>query len=180
MANPALTGNEQVFVVPVAPNGQLSPLQVPYTTGQIAALAGSNPNAPIAVGASTTASNAGAIYLLSAATGSVLTLPNSTGSGASYKVCVSTTVTSNAHKILVARTADNMQGNVLTEDAGTVTGWNAAVAATYNSLQLNGTTTGGFQGDWFDIRDIAVNTWEVIGFTKSTGTAATPFSTADS
>lgn len=179
MANPALQGNEIIYVVPVDPNGTLSPLRIPYTTGNVAALAGTNPNAAIAVGASATAIG-GRTYLLNAAAGSVLTLPNSTGSNSVIKVITTATVTSNANKVLAARTTDYLQGNIITEDSGAATGWNATPAATYNSLQMNGSTTGGFIGDYFEFQDIAANTWQVTGFSKSTGTAATPFNTADS
>jgi hypothetical protein len=176
MAGPV--GNEIVLVQGVAQNGQLSGQQETFTTGQIAALSSANPNAPIAAGASVTAS-AGKSYLLNTASGSTLTLPAATGTGATIKAFVTTTVTSNSHKVLAASTADFLEGIIITEDTGTCTGWYAAISSSYCSLQLNGTTTGGFQGDWFEFQDIAANTWAVKGMSKSTGTAATPFSTAD-
>ena len=175
----SLSGNETLQVTGITGSGLPSGQSGQCTTGQIAALGGANPVAFTAVGASATGVIGGK-YLLSAATGSVLTLPNATGTGGTIVVAVSTTVTSNAHKVLAGRTADDLQGTVFTEDSGTTTGWYAAVSSTYNSLQLNGTTTGGYQGDLYEFRDIATNVWQVNGFSKSTGSAATPFSTADS
>jgi hypothetical protein len=178
MGLPALTGNELLDVQGVQSNGQPSPTTFKTSTGLIAGLASKNPLAPVAVGAAATAT-IGQKYLLNTAAGSVLTLPAATGTGGSISVYVSTTVTSNSHKIKAASTADFLQGTVETEDGGTMTGWNSAIAAANCELALNGSTTGGFQGDWFELTDIAANAWQVKGVTKSTGTAATPFSTSD-
>ena len=52
-------------------------------------------------------------------------------------------------------------------------------AAGEKEVAMNGsTTTGGFIGDELEFQDIAANLWQVNGITKSTGTAATPFSTS--
>lgn len=141
----------------------------------------SSPIAPVAAGSTKTlAATNGAKTLLNTATGSVVTLPAATGSGVVLRFITTTTVTSNSHKILAASSSDSFQGTVFTEDAGTATGWYAAISSTFHSLQMNGSTTSGFQGDSFEFVDVATNVWEVTGMTKSTGTAATPFSTATS
>lgn len=172
-----LLGTEILQVQGVDGNGLLAATTEQTTTGAIAALSSANPKAYTAVGGTATAVIGGK-YLLNTASGSVLTLPAASGTGGSVDVVVSTTVTSNSHKVLAASSSDSMQGNVITEDSGTTTGWNAALSSTFHSLQLNGTTTSGFQGDSFTIKDVATNVWQVTGTTKSTGTAATPFSTA--
>lgn len=174
-----LSGNEILSVLGVQANGIPAAISEPTTTGAIAALAGANPKVYTPAGASVTAAIGGK-YLLSAASGSTLTLPAATGTGGNIDIIVSTTVTSNSHKVLAASTSDNLQGNIVTEDSGTCSGWNAALSSTFHSLQMNGSTTGGFQGDKITLTDIAANVWQVNGTTKSTGTAATPFSTADS
>lgn len=179
MAFPALTGTETLQVQGQDGNGQPAATTQLTTTGNIAALSSANPKTYSNVGASATAVIGGK-YLLNAASGSTLTLPAATGTGGTVDVIVSTTVTSNADKVLAASSSDSFQGNIITEDAGTTTGWNAALSSTFHSLQLNGSTTGGFQGDSFTLKDIAVNVWQVTGTSKSTGTAATPFSTATS
>lgn len=179
MSYPALTGTEFFYVTGVQASGQPSANLIPTTTALVAALSSQNPKAYTTVAATQTAAIGGK-YLLGAATGSTLTLPAATGTGGTIDVVISTTVTSNSDKILAASSSDSFQGNIMTEDGGTVTGWNAALTSTFHSLQLNGSTTGGFQGDQFTLRDVATNVWQVNGVTKSTGTAATPFSTATS
>lgn len=175
----ALNGSETLQVQGQDAKGNPAATTQQVTTGQVAALAGANPNAATTVNASATAAIGGK-YNLSAASGSTLTLPNATGSGGTIRVYVGTTVTSNAHKILAGRSQDNMQGNALANVAGTITGFNAAISQTFHSLQLNGGTTGGFQGDYFELTDLAANVWQVNAVTKATATAATPFSTATS
>lgn len=174
-----LTGTEILQVLAVQANGQPAATTEQTTTGAIAGLSSSNPKVVTAVAATATAVIGGK-YSLNAASGSVLTLPAATGTGGSIRVIVGTTVTSNSHKVLAASSSDSMQGNLITEDAGTCTGWNSAIATGNHSLQLNGTTTGGFQGDSIDLLDAATGVWQVTGTSKSTGTAATPFSTATS
>lgn len=174
MALTPLVGNEVLYVIGTSQNGSLAPRTFEATTAEMAGA----PISSTTVSATATAVG-GKVYLLNAASGSKLTLPAATGTGARIKVIVSTTVTSNAHKILAASTSDFMQGMVLTELGGTVTGFNAALSATYCSVAMNGAGTGGFQGDEFDLVDIAANTWQVNGVTKCTTSAATPFSTSD-
>lgn len=124
-----------------------------------------------------TAANAGQIILLDQAAGSVVTLPAATGTGNKYYFIIKTTVTSNSHKILAASTSDFIGGVLSTEDGGTTTGWYSD-NATNHSIAMNGTTTGGYLNSKITLEDYATNQWMVSGFTKSTGTAATPFSTS--
>jgi hypothetical protein len=56
----------------------------------------------VAVGSARTANNDPGLYKLDTAAGSVLSLPAATGSGKVVKGIVTTTATSNAHKILCA------------------------------------------------------------------------------
>ena len=51
-------------------------------------------------------------------------------------------------------------------------------AADSDTITLNGTTTGGIAGDYFEIIDIATGIFFIKALSKSTGTAATPFSAA--
>ncbi|MGB9154420.1 MAG: hypothetical protein WCD70_15190 [Alphaproteobacteria bacterium] len=177
----ALLGTEILQVLGISASGQAAGEKEATTTGAIAALAGANPPGVKTSGATLTltqAANGGQTILLGTATGNKVTLPGATGSGVKFKFVVTTTVTSNAHKILSGGAADYFQGNVFTEDSATVTGYNATPAGTYLSIAMNGTTTGGFIGDELEFQDIAANLWQVNGITKSTGTAATPFSTS--
>ncbi len=126
----------------------------------------------------TEASHDGRTILLNTATGSVCTLPASTGSGARFKFRVSVLATSNSHIVKVANASDIIQGVVTTVDtdtAGTVTGW--ATAASDDTITLNRTTTGSaMRGEWLELEDIATNVWAVRGVLANTGAGGTPFS----
>jgi hypothetical protein len=64
----------------------------------------------------------------------------------------------------------------LSDGAAAVLGY-MAVAATSDTITLNGTTTGGVSiGDWVEIVDVASGVFAATGLTTSSGTEATPFS----
>lgn len=123
----------------------------------------------------TQAKHRGKTIMLDTLTGSVVTLPAATGSGAVYEFIVKVVNTSNTHEISCA-SGDKMQGLIFTEDSATVTGY-VATAGTSVNVSLNGTTTGGLTiGNWVTVQDVATNRYQVTGMTSSSGTAATPFS----
>lgn len=126
--------------------------------------------------ATLTDSDAETVCTVNAAAGLTLTLPAAGGKGLVYKVFIGTTVTSNSVVIKVANSSDIMSGLCLSgADAGaTVNGWETA--STDDTITLNGTTTGGIKGDYFELTDCAANLWAVQARTSSTGTEATPFS----
>jgi len=124
---------------------------------------------------------------LDTATGSVVTLPAATGSGAKFKFLVTVLATSNSHKVQVANASDFMVGiiNGTRVDSGNaVLGFAAAnsgvVSTNSDTITLNRSTTGSVSvGEWLEVEDIAANTWEVSGMLSATGAAfATPFSAA--
>lgn len=139
--------------------------------------------APVTVAATGTAKAiSGVTYLLSTAAGSVLTLPAATGSGVSFRVVVTTTTTSGAHKVLTAPITDLLIGQAVgATAAGATLKFSAAAAGTFHSLQMPFAGTqpsGGFEGDFFSFTDIAAGKWHVEGMYQSGTTATTPFSTA--
>jgi hypothetical protein len=117
-------------------------------------------------------------FVFDTASGSTVTLPVASGSGAKFRFVVTTTVTSNSDKIQVANATDVMIGNIqmLQDAADTIVGWEAA--STSDTITLNGTTTGGLKGDWLEIEDVKAGNWLVRGLLSATGTEATPFSAA--
>jgi hypothetical protein len=138
---------------------------------------------PVGATLTVTAASAGNTLLLGTAAGSVATLPAATGSGNMYRFVVTTTATSNAHKILAASSSDNLIGIVMGENAGTCKAFASASGTGNHSLQMPFAGTqpsGGFQGDWFLFVDVAANTWEVSGMFQAGTTPTTPFSTATS
>lgn len=141
--------------------------------------------APVAVGAAASATKANLVtYLLNQAAGSTLTLPGATGSGLIIPVVVTVTVTSNANKILTNPITDKLIGNVTVQNANATKQFSAATASGFHSIQMpfaGSQPSGGFEGDWLDIQDIATGVWLVSGMLQSgTATQLTPFSTATS
>lgn len=123
--------------------------------------------------------HAGRVGVFDIAAGVVATLPRSTGSGAVYRFFVKTTVTSAADKVVVGNADDVIQGVLGMKDDGgasTVLAW--ATAAGSDTISLNGSTTGGIRGDYFEIEDVAEGVFRVSGMIQGTGTEATPFSSA--
>ena len=112
---------------------------------------------------------------LSRAAGITVTLPAATGSNATYRFVVSTTVTSNSYKIQVANSTDVLNGSAA------VAGTTASVFGTLpasDTLTMNGSTTGGLAGSYVEITDIASGIFLVGGALVGSGTPATPFSAA--
>jgi hypothetical protein len=123
------------------------------------------------------ATHAGRILAVDEATGCDLTLPAATGTGDVYTIILVTTVGSNTSTILVTGN-DTFIGQIISsadDAASTAICW--AATAGDNTITLDGSTTGGIAGDSFTITDVATDTWHIVGFTESTGTEATPFST---
>ncbi len=91
-----------------------------------------------------------------------LTLPDATGSGATYKFIV--TVVNTSTYVIKAPDANNTIDGImmyLDEDATAVTAF-PTVAAT-DTITLNGGTTGGQIGDYLELVDIATDQWHVRG-----------------
>lgn len=125
----------------------------------------------------TAALHSGCTVVQNAATGCAMTLPAATGSGALFKIVVSTTITSVGLVIKVANANDALVGNqfAISDNSAAVVGYIAS-ANTDDTVTLNGTTTGGYAGDQVILQDIAANRWQVLVLTKGTGTEATCFS----
>jgi len=106
----------------------------------------------------------GRIVALDTASGSVVTLPSATGSGAVYRFIITVVPTSNNHIIKVT-TTDTFFGqvHVLDVDGTAVTAYPAA--GTDDTLTLPGTTAGGSIGDWFEFTDVVTAKWAVKGMT---------------
>jgi hypothetical protein len=112
----------------------------------------------------TLAAHDGKTILLDTASGSVVTLPAASGSGARFRFLVSTTATTNSHIVKVANASDFMSGfvDVLDQDGTTVAAYKADGSAD-DTITMNRTTTGGVIGDWFEAEDMKANLWHVRG-----------------
>lgn len=132
-----------------------------------------------------TALDSGKTVRLDTLTGSVVTLPAATGSGARFRFYVSVLATSNSHKIQVANATDFFIGTIegVSDDPATVKGWIAAnsgtVATNSDTVTLNRTTTGSVSvGEVIEVEDVATATFLITGMITQNGTEATPFSAA--
>lgn len=120
------------------------------------------------------ASHLGKTILLDTASGSVVTLPASAGTGDTYTFVVTTTVSSNNHIIKVANATDTMIGIIdLRSPAGTPTNHNDVAGGTDDTLTMNGTTTGGVAGTVVTATDISSGLWLIMGDLAASGNAAT-------
>ena len=119
---------------------------------------------------------AGRTVVINAAAGCAITLPNATGTGSVYRFVIGTTITSNSTTIKVNNATDVMTGRafVISDNSAAVLGY--ATASTDDTITLNGTTLGGYAGDFIEITDAIAGSYAVRVFTKATGTEATPFS----
>jgi hypothetical protein len=106
-----------------------------------------------------------------------LTLPDATGSGATYKFIVTVANTSN-YVIKVPDANNTIDGIMmyLDEDGTAVSAF--PTVATSDTITLNGGTTGGIIGDYLEIVDIAADQYHVRGVMRVASGAdpATPFS----
>lgn len=129
----------------------------------------------------TQAAHAGRTITLNRAAGITVTLPAATGTGAVYKFVVATTVTSNSNIIQVANATDEFVGVVLqvdTDTTDTLAAYPALDADGFDTITMNGSTTGGLQGDYYTIIDAGAGKFLLNGFQNATGTVATPLSAA--
>lgn len=156
-------------------NGTAGPVAASAITGLASTVAGAT--------LTLTAANSNGTTLLNTAAGSVVTLPAATGSGNVYNFRTTKTTTSAAHKILAASSSDNIIGLVTGENAGTAKCFASAAATGNHSLQMpfaGSQPSGGFEGDWFEFVDVALNLWHCAGAYQAGTTPTTPFSTATS
>lgn len=126
----------------------------------------------------TAASHGDRIVTVDKADGAAIVLPAASGSGNVYKIIIGTAVTSNTTTIKVANTSDSFYGMAL----GVDTAGEGATGFTWNAdsgddtITMDGSTTGGKAGDYWEIVDFAANKFLVRGFISQSGTDATPFS----
>ena len=148
-------------------------------TTTTAGLVGSS-NAVVATTATTLqitrALHNGRVVVVNSAAPIAITLPQATGTGATYEFYIGVVATATAHTIKVGNTTDVMAGFqfTVTTSSSNVEGF--ATTATDDTISVNGTTKGGIVGDRYIIKDVATGIFSVTMFSSSTGTEATPFS----
>jgi len=127
--------------------------------------------------ATLTANESGALCLFTTAAGYTFTLPPAEV-GLTYDFVVHTTITSVGAKVICS-SGDFLVGNFIQSTDGTYTSTShAANGTTIVSWVGNGTTTGGYIGDWFRVTAISDTQWHIFGMGRATGAEATPFATS--
>lgn len=119
----------------------------------------------------------GSLVLFDDAAGHVITLPTAE-EGLHFDFLVSVSVTSNAHKVITASSAEFLLGAVTACSAAAAMDAFTADGSTHVALSANGTTTGGLIGERFTVRAISSTQWVIDGVTQGSGTLATPFATS--
>jgi hypothetical protein len=121
----------------------------------------------------------GKTYTINAAAGCAITLPAAVGSGNKVTFIIGTTVTSNTTTIKAASADDEFLGVVMQVDADTgdaLVAYPALDADGFDTVTLDGSTTGGILGDKFTFIDMGAGQWQLDGYESGTGTVATPLS----
>ena len=109
--------------------------------------------------------------LLDTITGSVVTLPAASGSGAIFTFVVSARPTSNAHLIQAGNATDEFRGVYIATNVvggGDLISYPAQDADNYDTVTMNGGTEGGRIGDRTIVQDIAAGIWLLSGYATGT------------
>ena len=121
----------------------------------------------------------GSLCLFDRAAGIVYTLP-AAAPGAYFDFMVTTTVTSNAAKIITSSGTQLLIGgytNVDTDTANAVATFTAN-GSTHVSVSMNGNTTGAVAGTRLRFTCLSSTRWMVEGMVLGTGVVATAFATS--
>jgi len=125
-----------------------------------------------------TLKESGGVFQMDSAAGVVYTLPTPVA-GATYRFITTTSITSNASKIITNLATEFLLGEVFAYTTATASGAGfAANGTTIRALSSNGTTTGGLIGDDYTVTAISATVWFISGVTVGSGTLATPFATS--
>lgn len=121
--------------------------------------------------------HAGRLIVLDKADGIAVTLPKATGSGAVYKFLFKATASGGTYVIKVANSTDVYTGSIYVfNDTPGAQIWTVAAVAGADTATFNGTTQGGYLGDFITVTDAIDGIYLIEGTIKQTGTEATPFS----
>lgn len=125
-----------------------------------------------------TSTQSGNLIGWNAAAGFTYTLPAPTV-GLNYSFFVQTSVTSSNHKLITNSASVFLLGGLqMGEVAATTAPAFAADGTTIRAVTMNGTTTGGLIGTFFNVYCISATQWVIEGLVLGSGTLATPFTTS--
>ena len=121
----------------------------------------------------------GALCLFDRAAGIVYTLPVASP-GTFFDFLVTTTITSNAAKVITGAGTELLIGalvNVDTDTSNAVAAWTGN-GSTHIAVSMNGTTTGAIAGTKLRFTCLSSTRWMVEGHVLGSGVVATPFATS--
>lgn len=125
-----------------------------------------------------TSADCGQTTLLDTDAGSVITLPAATGSGCIFRFLVTDGVGSNAHVINVVGNDEFVGGLInIGTTADQTDAFTAAQGGDTDRISMNGTTSGGLEGTFIVIQDVAADDWALWGTVVGTDASASPLAT---
>lgn len=122
----------------------------------------------------------GSLCYFDRAAGIVYTLPTAADPGTFFDFVITTTITSNAAKVITGAGSELLIGGYTNVDTDTS---NAVAVFTGNgsthvAVTMNGTTTGGILGTKLRFTCLSSTRWMVEGIVQGSGTVATAFATS--
>lgn len=119
------------------------------------------------------------VITLSSAVPIAVVLPQATGSGTTYGFVMQVAATATSSTISVANATDVMQGVFQAPATGTAANMGKATSATSDRMSLNGTTTGGAAGSYYEFCDVKTGFFQITyAVDTSVSFTTTPFSAA--
>lgn len=126
-----------------------------------------------------TQAQSGALVIFDRAAGIVFTLPAPVV-GTTFRFAFLTSITSGSGKVITNAGTVFLLGSMISidTDSANVTVGFTADGSTILSSAMNGTTTGGLKGTYFELTCISSTIWVCEGTVLGNGTVATPFATS--
>ena len=122
----------------------------------------------------------GSLALFNRAAGIVYTLPAAAKVGTFFDFVITTTITSNAAKVITGAGTELLIGgytNVDTDTSNAVASFTAN-GSTHVAVSMNGTTTGGILGTKLRFTCLSSTRWMVEGIVQGSDVVATSFATS--
>lgn len=133
--------------------------------------------------ASLSEADSGSLVLMDRAAGIVFTLPAACKIGTTFDFIVTTTVTSNAYKVITGAGTELLIGGYTSVDTDSAnalaffTG-NGSTHVAVNMTAAGSNALGGIQGTKLRFEKVSATLWEVTGIVECGGTPATAFATS--
>lgn len=126
-----------------------------------------------------TQAQSGSLVIFDRAAGIVFTLPSPVV-GSTFRFAFLTSITSNSGKVITSAGTVFILGSMISidTDSSNVTVGFTADGSTILSSAMNGTTTGGLKGTYFELTCLSSTIWICTGTVLGSGTVATPFATS--